>query len=290
MDATEHTFEFTWTQLHRILHDGMSMHQCVNIFNSCDAVTITLKNTWNDEKKEYALNRGKSVVDDLRSQRLPNGMLKFGGERINDEETCRDLGIEDGAVLIFEPMTKSEVVKKIDSIVQTLEFADGGDSDDDSDEDSDEEDYDIVNEYYGLKWTSREEYGKVEFVLDFSRRNITSIPDVFGNLDVQSIRCRSCPKLTSVTIPDSVTSIGRYAFLHCSSMTSVTIPNSVRSIGYRAFMHCYSITSVTIPDSVTSIGEGAFEFSHLTSVTIPDSVTSIGRRAFPFDSHVIRMY
>jgi len=169
MDATEHTFEFTWTQLHRILHDGMSMHQCVNIFNSCDAVTITLKNTWNDEKKEYALNRGKSVVDDLRSQRLPNGMLKFGGERINDEETCRDLGIEDGAVLIFEPMTKIEVVKKIDSIAQTLEFADGGDSD----EDSDEEDYDIVNEYYGLKWTSREEYGKVEFVLDFSRMNIT---------------------------------------------------------------------------------------------------------------------
>ena len=67
-----------------------------------------------------------------------------------------------------------------------------------------------------------------------------------------------CSGLTSVTIPNSVTSIGEYAFRFCSSLTSVTIPNSVTSIGSQAFSHCSGLTSVTIPKSVTSIGSGAF--------------------------------
>ncbi len=87
--------------------------------------------------------------------------------------------------------------------------------------------------------------------------------------------------LMSVTIGNSVTSIGGGAFSHCSSLTSITIPDSVTSIGYDAFYGCSSLTSITIPDSVTSIGEGAFSgCSSLTSITIPDSVTSIGRSAF----------
>ncbi len=82
-------------------------------------------------------------------------------------------------------------------------------------------------------------------------------------------------------IPNSVTSIGNYAFYGCLSLTSVTIPNSVTSIGYEAFRDCSSLTSVTIPNSVTSIGEWAFaDCSSLTSVTIPNSVTSIGEWAF----------
>ena len=86
-----------------------------------------------------------------------------------------------------------------------------------------------------------------------------------------------CSGLTSVTIPDSVTSIGDYAFCNCSGLTSVTIPDSVTSIGDYAFCNCGGLTSVTIPDSVTSIGYGAFKnCSGLTSVTIPNSVTSIG--------------
>ena len=82
-------------------------------------------------------------------------------------------------------------------------------------------------------------------------------------------------------IPDSVTSIGNYAFYGCSGLTSVTIPNSVTSIGRMAFEGCSGLTSVTIPDSVTSIGNGAFrDCSALTSVTIPESVTSIGFSVF----------
>ena len=90
-----------------------------------------------------------------------------------------------------------------------------------------------------------------------------------------------CTSLTSVTIPNSVTSIGESAFRGCSALTSVTIPNSVTSIENYAFSRCSALTSVTIPNSVTSIGGSAFEeCSALTSVTIPNSVTSIEEGAF----------
>ena len=90
-----------------------------------------------------------------------------------------------------------------------------------------------------------------------------------------------CSNLTSITIPNSVTSIGDFAFRDCSSLTSITIPDGVTSIGEYAFRDCSSLTSITIPDGVTSIGDYAFEgCSSLTSITIPDSVTSIGWDAF----------
>ena len=70
---------------------------------------------------------------------------------------------------------------------------------------------------------------------------------------------KNCTSLTSVTIPDSVTTaIGEYAFLNCTSLTSITIGKRVTSIGYEAFYCCTSLTSITIPDSVTSIGSHAF--------------------------------
>ena len=90
-----------------------------------------------------------------------------------------------------------------------------------------------------------------------------------------------CRSLTSINIPHSVTSIGNSAFSWCDSLTSINIPNSVTTIGDEAFYECKSLTSINIPDSVTSIGDGAFdECSSLASINIPDSVTSIGNAAF----------
>ena len=96
-----------------------------------------------------------------------------------------------------------------------------------------------------------------------------------------SYKFRNCIGLTSVTIPNSVTSIGGGAFSGCSGLTSVTIPNSVTSIGDLAFSECSGLTSVTIGNSVKYIGSYAFYCcSGLTSITIPNSVTSIGEWAF----------
>ena len=130
--------------------------------------------------------------------------------------------------------------------------------------------------------------------------------------DITHINSKSfycCEYLESITIPDSVTSIGEEAFAR-TGLTSVTIPDSVTSIGNSAFYRCCSLTvfygkfvsadnrcfiidgvvnsfapagltEYTIPDSVTKIGNRAFCCcDSLTSITIPDSVTSIGDYAF----------
>ena len=103
---------------------------------------------------------------------------------------------------------------------------------------------------------------------------------LFNKKKTELIRYPEGKSQTSYTIPNSVTSIGRYAFDDCTGLTSITIPNSVTSIGDWAFCYCTRLTSITVPDSVTSIGEGAFYCSGLTSITIPDSVISIGDSAF----------
>jgi uncharacterized protein YjdB len=82
-------------------------------------------------------------------------------------------------------------------------------------------------------------------------------------------------------IPNSVTTIGYYAFSSCGNLTSITIPNSVTTIENYAFNYCGGITSITIPNTVTRIGDSAFYHCYnLTSITIPSSVTSIGDHAF----------
>lgn len=90
-----------------------------------------------------------------------------------------------------------------------------------------------------------------------------------------------CDALRTLTIPDSVTTIGKRAFQSCKGLTSVTISNSVNTISERSFYFCLSLASVAIPNSVTAIGKGAFQFCNsLESVTIPNSVTTIGEEAF----------
>lgn len=91
----------------------------------------------------------------------------------------------------------------------------------------------------------------------------------------------ACTNLSSIVIPNSVTTIGWGAFSSCTSLSSIVIPNSVKSLGHDAFENCTSLSSVIIMSGVTSIGNDAFYgCSSLSNITIPDSVTEIYDGAF----------
>ena len=117
----------------------------------------------------------------------------------------------------------------------------------------------------------------------FGNSSITSITlpntlTTIGNTSFQGAQ-----SLTSVTIPASVTSIGGAGFNYCSGITSLIFEdNSVLdSLGVQCFMNCSSLTSITLPESLTSMSTHVFmSCSSLTSINIPDSVTTIGSYTF----------
>jgi hypothetical protein len=131
----------------------------------------------------------------------------------------------------------------------------------------------VVYEYYD--YNDRDDDGHAR--IKHSTCTVTRI----GKSNSSSSGFYQCSSLVSVTIPNSVTSIGGNAFYGCSSLASVAIPNSVTSIGSDTFHGCSSLASVAIGSGVTSIGGSAFEKCRsLTSVTIPNSVTSIEAYTF----------
>lgn len=109
-----------------------------------------------------------------------------------------------------------------------------------------------------------------EYILNLS--GITTIPaEYFGSI----------PNLLTANIPNTITSIGQYAFYNCQFLTSVTLPSSISSIGSSTFCYCYGLESINIPTSVTSIGGSAFNSCYgLKSINLPSNITSIGGSTF----------
>ena len=87
--------------------------------------------------------------------------------------------------------------------------------------------------------------------------------------------------IETVSIPDSVTSIGQYAFYYCINLTTADLSDNITEIGDYAFYYCQKLKIPNFPHNIQTIGEAAFQCClELTELTIPDSVTSIGNRAF----------
>lgn len=88
-------------------------------------------------------------------------------------------------------------------------------------------------------------------------------------------------KLTSVTIPSTITNVKPYTFYSCEDLTSVTIPSTVKTIGRAAFAKCTGLTQVVVPNSVTELGDYAFwKSTNLTTVSLSNKLATIGKYAF----------
>ena len=106
-----------------------------------------------------------------------------------------------------------------------------------------------------------------------------SIPNTVQSIGLAAFS--SCDNLKSINIPNTVTNMDDYAFANCNSLTNIVIPNSISTIQNYTFSECRNLNSITLPNSITSIGSGAFsKCNSLTSILIPNSVTSIGEWAF----------
>ncbi|MDB4666378.1 leucine-rich repeat protein [Akkermansiaceae bacterium] len=117
----------------------------------------------------------------------------------------------------------------------------------------------------------------------FNGSKLTSITIPSSVTRIEHSAFWACSSLTNVTIPDSITSIESFTFYYCSNLTSITIPESVTSIGEYAFDQCSSLANITIPASVSSIGNGVFSgCGSLTNIIIPHGITSIGESLFNF--------
>ena len=183
--------------------------------------------------------------------------------------------------------------------------------------------------YNGIKYSIKDGVAEVERQLETIKGDIVIADKIIykgTEYSVTSIRSQafySCSKLTGITIPDSVTSIGYTPFQYCYSLTSIIVDSkntiyhsasnclietstktliagcknsviptdgSVTTIISEAFIDCSGLTDITIPESVTTIGGWAFAYCiDLASITIPDNVTLIGEYAF-FDCSRLIIY
>ena len=110
------------------------------------------------------------------------------------------------------------------------------------------------------------------------------IPDTIGGVPVTVIdwyAFENCPKLRSVTIPDTVTHISRFAFVHCTALEEVNMPDSLYSIEQYAFFNCPKLRGAALPEGLAVIEERAFcGCDSVTEITIPESCQSVGDYAF----------
>ncbi|MBD5260064.1 MAG: leucine-rich repeat protein [Bacteroides sp.] len=116
--------------------------------------------------------------------------------------------------------------------------------------------------------------------VDPENENYASSDGVLFNKDFTTLVLCTTGKKGDYVIPESVTSIEKYAFFNCNDLTSISMPETLTTIGKRAFGYCYGLTSISIPESVINIDEEAFYDCGIKSIELPKTLYSIGREAF----------
>ena len=115
----------------------------------------------------------------------------------------------------------------------------------------------------------------------FEGSNISSITIPDSVVSIGNWAFGGCSKLTSVVIPDSVTAIGNEVFRGCNNLSSVKLSNNIKSISDGLFLDCSNLSEIMIPAGISGIGANAFQnCSSLVSITISDGITNIGNSAF----------
>ena len=240
--------------------------------NNCNAIIETATNTLITGCNNTVIPNGVTSIGDnafaycssLTSITIPNSVTSIGDNAFG---SCRSLT----SITIPESVTSIGGYAFDGCPIVKSRFTNNSSLDEEE------------NNYWGAKIIDQEIDGlyiRNDTVIGCNR-NITSVTIPDGVTTIGHSALYGCSSLTSVVIPNSVTSFEQSAFNECVSLKSISIPNSVTSIGDYAFYRCSSLTSINLPNSITQIADGTFyDCSSLTSVVIPNGVTHIGESAF----------
>lgn len=262
--------------------DGTEDFQCILIPQS-QPLTVTIEATetladGSESKKLYRYVSGRQMLESSTKYELT---LKVAHDKVTSgtvsvtEWTPGDLGLEGEdltaeALFVTDPaqhciMTYSAGVLTQDAVIAAIgSGADGTNCALEVSGPLNSNDIKAINSGMAQSTSMR-------ISLDLSGvTGLTEIPDYAFNLT------NSTSPLSSIILPEGITSIGRAAFLDCANLQSITLPTSVTSIGAYAFSKCYYLKSIDLPASVTSIGDSAFSNSGITTIDLSNVKTIEG--------------
>ena len=130
----------------------------------------------------------------------------------------------------------------------------------------------------GIKEIAFAEGATPEAISDYAFLNCDSLSTITLPNSIKSLGTGAfydCDTLKTVKLPTGITKIAKQAFYHCGFLQSITIPQSVTEIGAEAFAACSKLTAISLPSALTTIGIASFHSTGLTSITLPEGMTTI---------------
>lgn len=277
------------------------MMLCFLPIAACQTHTEHTYGEWQTVKEATCIEEGQRVrkcieCGDEQNESIPKVAHKVASLQVIQKPTCIQPGEESGVCSVCE-QTVSQPIAALGHDKLTAWSSDA-----DShwhacsrcDEHLDVGSHQIVNGNCSICEFSEAVLAELTFeLLDDGTYTVTgytnedatavSIPSTYEGVAVTQIAQNafgSSQQIVSIVIPDSITTIGNFAFWD-TGITSITIPDSVTSMGAQMFQQCINLQSVVLGRGLTSIPDSTFsQCSNLNNVEIPNTITSIGKNAF----------